>query len=86
MCARGFVRSRLCRALNREAGVNGENLVVELLTSEDKAVKSVRTTNSTAAFYYVRPGKYYGTSVKQITVSLSSFACDLFFALFFGLF
>lgn len=41
------------------AQLKGENLVVELLTSEDKAVKSVRTTNSTAAFYYVRPGKYY---------------------------
>ena len=41
------------------AQLKGENLVVELLTSEDKAVKNVRTTNSTAAFYYVRPGKYY---------------------------
>ena len=41
------------------AQLKGENLVVELLTGEDKAVKSVRTTNSTAAFYYVRPGKYY---------------------------
>ena len=41
------------------AQFKGENLVVELLTSEDKAVKNVRTTNSTAAFYYVRPGKYY---------------------------
>lgn len=41
------------------AQLKGENLVVELLTSEDKAVKSVHTTNSTAAFYYVRPGKYY---------------------------
>ena len=41
------------------AQLKGDNLVVELLTSEDKAVKSVHTTNSTAAFYYVRPGKYY---------------------------
>lgn len=41
------------------AQLKGENLVVELLTGEDKAVKSVHTTNSTAAFYYIRPGKYY---------------------------
>ena len=39
--------------------LSGKNIVVELLNKEDKAVKSVRTNNGSAAFYYIKPGTYY---------------------------
>lgn len=37
----------------------GKNICVELLSREDKAVKSVQTTNGYATFYYIKPGTYY---------------------------
>lgn len=39
--------------------LKGKNIVVELLSREDKAVKSVQTTNGYATFYYIKPGTYY---------------------------
>ena len=39
--------------------LTGKNIIVELLNKEDKAVKSVRTNNGSAAFYYIKPGTYY---------------------------
>lgn len=37
----------------------GKNICVELLSREDKTVKSVQTTNGYATFYYIKPGIYY---------------------------
>lgn len=39
--------------------LKGKNICVELLSREDKAVKSVQTTNGYATFYYIKPGTYY---------------------------
>lgn len=39
--------------------LKGRNICVELLSREDKAVKSVQTTNGYATFYYIKPGTYY---------------------------
>lgn len=39
--------------------LKGKNICVELLSREDKAVKSVQTTNGYATFYYIKPGIYY---------------------------
>lgn len=39
--------------------LKGKNVCVELLSREDKAVKSVQTTNGYATFYYIKPGTYY---------------------------
>lgn len=39
--------------------LKGKNICVELLSREDKAVKSVQTTNGSVAFYYIKPGTYY---------------------------
>lgn len=39
--------------------LKGKNICVELLSREDKTVKSVQTTNGYATFYYIKPGTYY---------------------------
>ena len=39
--------------------LNGQRVVVELLSHEDKTVKRLTTTDGLAQFFYVTPGKYY---------------------------
>ncbi len=41
------------------SGMEGKTVVVQLLTSADKAEKTVTTTTGTAEFYYIKPGDYY---------------------------
>ena len=40
-------------------GMNGQPLVVQLLNPSDKPVKEVKTSSSTAEFFYITPGRYY---------------------------
>ena len=40
-------------------GLEGKNLVVQLLDKSGNPVKKVTTANSTAEFFYVNPGTYY---------------------------
>lgn len=40
-------------------GMNGQPLVVQLLNSSDKPIKEVKTSGSTAEFFYIKPGQYY---------------------------
>ncbi|MBR5655944.1 MAG: Ig-like domain-containing protein [Prevotella sp.] len=39
--------------------MQGKHIVVELLDSKEKIVKTVSTTSGTAEFFYVNPGNYY---------------------------
>ena len=39
--------------------MNGQPLVVQLLNSSDKPIKEVKTSGSTAEFFYIKPGQYY---------------------------
>lgn len=41
------------------AGMADTTIVVELLDSQDRVVKSVMTTDGTAEFFYMKPGTYY---------------------------
>ena len=41
------------------SGMEGENLVVQLLDGRDNLAKEVATDNGTAEFFYVNPGTYY---------------------------
>ena len=41
------------------SGMEGKTVVVQLLTSADKAEKTVTTTTGTAEFYYIKHGDYY---------------------------
>lgn len=40
-------------------GMDGKQVVVQLLDRQDKAIKTTTTNNGTAEFYYLRPNKYY---------------------------
>ena len=40
-------------------GMEGKNIVCQLLNSSDNVVKEVATDNGVAQFYYVNPGSYY---------------------------
>jgi len=40
-------------------GLEGKNLVVQLLDKSGNPVKKVTTANGTAEFFYVNPGTYY---------------------------
>ena len=39
--------------------MSGRNIVVELLSGQDEPVKRVATSDGTAQFFYIKPGKYY---------------------------
>ena len=41
------------------SGMNGKNVVVELLSQSDKPVKKTAAEGGVATFYYVKPGTYY---------------------------
>ena len=41
------------------SGMNGKNVVVELLSQNDKPVKKTAAEGGVATFYYVKPGTYY---------------------------
>ena len=41
------------------SGMNGKNVVVELLSQNDKPVKKTTAEGGVATFYYVKPGTYY---------------------------
>ena len=41
------------------SGMERQPLVVQLLSSSDRVVKEVRTSNNNAQFFYVNPDKYY---------------------------
>ena len=40
-------------------GMADTTIVVELLDTQDRVVKSVRTRNGTAEFFYIKPATYY---------------------------
>lgn len=40
-------------------GTDGQPIVVQLLDTSDKPVKEVKTSGTTAEFFYIKPGRYY---------------------------
>ncbi len=48
-----------CNLVLTLQGMADTSVVVQLLSSGDKVIKEVFTTNGEATFYYVKPGEYY---------------------------